>query len=97
MTHYKGSFVVVWNREDYFKEAYKQLYDREVYEEIPNDPNVLINSIMKALEKISLRGNLSIDTVNYFLVKYPKFARFYLLPKIHRRLHEVPGGSVISN
>ena len=97
MTHYKGSFVVVWNREDYFKEAYKQLYDREVYEEIPNDPNVLINSIMKALEKISLRGNLSIDTVNYFLVKYPKFARFYLLPKIHKRLHEVPGRSVISN
>ena len=68
-----------------------------MYEEVPNDPNVLINSIMKALEKISLRGNLSIDTVNYFLVKYPKFARFYLLPKIHKRLHEVPGRSVISN
>ena len=68
-----------------------------MYEEVPNDPNVLINSIMKALEKISLRGILSIDTVDYFLVKYPKFARFYLLPKIHRRLHEVPGGSVISN
>ena len=68
-----------------------------MYEEVPNDPNVLINSIMKALEKISLRGNLSIDTVNYFLVKYPKFARFYLLPKIHKRLHEVPGRPVISN
>ena len=68
-----------------------------MYEEVPNDPNVLINSIMKALEKISLRGNLSIDTVNYFLVKYPKFARFYLLPKIHKRLHEVPGRLVISN
>ena len=97
MTHYKGSFVVVWNREDYFKEAYKQLYDREVYEEVPNDPNVLINTIMKALEKIRLRGDLSSDTLNYFLVKYPKFARFYLLPKIHKRLHEVPGRSVISN
>ena len=68
-----------------------------MYEEVPNDPKVLINSIMKALEKIRLRGNLSIDTVNYFLVKYPKFARFYLLPKIHKRLHEVPGRSVISN
>ena len=68
-----------------------------MYEEVPNDPNFLINSIMKALEKISLRGNLSIDTVNYFLAKYPKFARFYLLPKIHKRLHELPGRSVISN
>ena len=52
---------------------------------------------MKALEKIRLRGNLSIDTVNYFLAKYPKFAKFYLLPKIHKRLHELPGRSVISN
>ena len=30
-------------------------------------------------------------------VKDPKFARFYLLPKIHKRLHDVPGRSVISN
>ena len=27
----------------------------------------------------------------------PKFARFYLLPKIHDRLHSVPGRPVISN
>ena len=93
----KGSVVVVWDREDYLKEAYKQLYDREVYEEVPNDLNVLINTIMKALEKIRLRGDLSSDTLNYFLVKDPKFARFYLLPKIHKRLNDVPGRPVISN
>ena len=27
----------------------------------------------------------------------PKFARFCLLPKIHKRLHDVPGTPVISN
>ena len=27
-------YVVVWDREDYLKEAYKQLDDREVYEEV---------------------------------------------------------------
>ena len=37
---------------------------------------------MKALEKIRLRGDLSSDTLNYFLVKDPEFARLYLLPKI---------------
>ena len=68
-----------------------------MYEDVSNDPNVLINTIMKALEKISLRDHFSRDTLNYFLVKDPKFPRFYLLPKIHKRLHDVPGGSVISN
>ena len=93
----KGSVVVVWDRQDYLKEAYKQLEDREVYEEVPNDPSVLVNTIIKALEKIRLRGDLSSDTLNYFVVEDPKFARFYLLPKIHKRLHNVPGRPVISN
>ena len=61
-----------------------------MYEEVPNDPNVLSNTIMKALEKIRFRGDLSSDTLNYFFVKDPKFARFYVLPKIHKRLHDVP-------
>ena len=40
---------------------------------------------------------MSSDTLNYFAVEDPKFARFYLLPKIHKRLHNVPGRPVISN
>ena len=31
------------------------------------------------------------------MVKDPKFDRFYLLPKIQKRLHDVPGRPVISN
>ena len=93
----KGSVVVDWDREDYLKEAYKQLENREVYEEVSNDPNVLDNTIIKALEKIRLRGDLSNDTLSYFAVEVPKFATFYLLPKIYKRLHNVPGRSVISN
>ena len=54
-------------------------------------------SLIKALEKVRLRGDLSKDTLDYFLVKDPKFARFYLLPKIHKRLHNAPGRPVISN
>ena len=42
-------------------------------------------------------GDLSNDTLNYFAAEDPKFARFYLLPKIHKRLHNVPGRPVISN
>ena len=62
-----------------------------------NDPEPLISTIHNAIEKNRLRGDLSADTIKYFMVKSPKFARFYLLPKIHKRLHDVSGRPVISN
>ena len=40
---------------------------------------------------------MSKDTLDYFLDKNNKFARFYLLPKVHKRLYDMPGRSVISN
>ena len=89
----KGSVVVVWDRENYLKEAYRQL------EQFSDDSSVLGNILMKALVKIRLQGDLPKDTLDYFLVKDPifAFARLYLLPKIHKRLHDVPGRPVISN
>ena len=68
-----------------------------MYKEVPNNPNVLVNTIIKALEKISFRGNLPRDSLNYFVTKDPKFAKFYLLPKIHKDLHNVPGKPIIPN
>ena len=78
--------MVVWDREYYFKEAHKQ-----------NDSSILINTIMRALEKIRKRDDLPNDTLNYFLAKDPRIAMFYLLPKIHKCLHNVPGRPVILN
>ena len=57
----------------------------------------LLNIILNTWEKIRKRGDVCTDTLNYFLIKDAKFARFYLLPKIHKRLHNVPGRPVISN
>ena len=62
-----------------------------------NDAEPLISTIHKAIEKIRKRGDLNADTIKYFMVKDPKFAHFYLLLKVHKRLHDVPGGPVISN
>ena len=59
----KGSVVAVWDREDYLKEAYRQLDDKELNEQVPDNPSVLVNTLIKALEKIRLRGNLSKDTL----------------------------------
>ena len=93
----KGSAAVVWDREDYIKEAEKQLGDEQVYEEVSNVAAPLLKTINEVIAKIRKRGDLKRDNLDYFIMKDPKFARFYLLPKIHKRLHNVPGRPVISN
>ena len=94
--------VVVWDREHYIIEAEKQLGDEEVYEEVSNDSapqkdHKTRKNINVVIAKIRKRGDLKRDNLDYFIMKDTKFARFYLLPKIHKRLHNVPGRPVISN
>ena len=55
----KGSVVVVWDREDYLKEAYRQLDDKEVYEQFSDHSSVLANTLMKALEKNTSAGGFA--------------------------------------
>ena len=89
--------MIVWDREDYIKEAENQLGDTNIYEEVPNDAQPLVNIILNTLENICERGDHCTDTLNYFLFKDAKFARFSLLLKIHKRLCNVQGRPVISN
>ena len=74
---HKDSAVVVWDRDDYIKEAETQLGDKDIYEEVCKDPRPLTSTIHKAFEKIRKRGNLNADLIKYFMVKDPKFACFY--------------------
>ena len=67
----KGSAVNVLDWEDYLKEAPKQLENRHVC-----DTNILINTIMCALENIRIQGDLANDAHDYSLVKDPKFSTF---------------------
>ena len=52
---------------------------------------------MHIIEKIRKKGDLKKETIEYFEVKDPKFARFFLLPKIQKRLNNVPDRTVIYN
>ena len=54
-------------------------------------------SIKSVISQIDKRGDISRETLDYFLINNPKHWRFYLLPKIHKRLQSVPGRPVISN
>ena len=59
----KCSVVVVWDRQDYLKEVYRQLDDKGLYEQVSGDPSVLA--------KTTSAGDLWKDTLDYFLVKDP--------------------------
>ena len=94
----KGSAVVVWDREDYMREANSQLSGKDEYQEFKGEAEGLLIKVIKSvLRKTRSRGDISDETLDYFLVNNPKLDRFYLLPKIHKRLHNVPGRPVISN
>ena len=49
------------------------------------------------IRKLRNRGDISHETLDYFTVNNPKLGRFYLLPKNHKQLHDMPGRPVISN
>ena len=79
------------------KKAEKQLGDEEVYEEGPSNTAPLLKTINSVIAKIRKRDNPKRDNLHYFIIKDPKFARFYLLTKVHQKLNNVPGRPVISN
>ena len=81
----KDSPVVVWDKDDYIKNAEKQLGDKDIYNKVCNDSGPLISTIHKTIKKNRKRGDLGADTIKYFMVKNPKFARIYLFPKLHIR------------
>ena len=89
--------AIVWDRKGYIIEAEKQLGDEEVYKEVFNDAASLLKTINAVIAKIRKWGDLKRDNLGYFMMKDPKLARFYLLRKIHQRLHNVPGRPVITN
>ena len=93
----KASAVVVWNREDYIKEAENQFGDTNIYEEVLNYTKPFMNIILNTLENICKGGDVCTDALIYFLIKGAKFTRFYLLPKIYKRLYNVPRRPVILN
>ena len=94
----KGSAVVVWERADYMKEAESQLSDEQVYERCPTDPlPILQRLITTTLRQIERTGEIGANTLKFLEKSDENLCRFFLLPKIHKRLFNVPGRPIISN
>ena len=98
----KGSCVVVWDRNDYIVEAEKQLGDKNIYQDVNFSDRILrdlVDKSNKMFRSLMSHGKTEKE-LKYFTYEYQKatnLGKMYLLPKIHKRLSNVPGRPVISN
>ena len=92
----KGSAVVVLSKEDYIKEAERQLSNTTHYLKLNKD---LIASYAKEVKTAVLsmfnRGLCDRHTRDFLSPSQPKTARLYLLPKIHKPGN--PGRPIVSS
>ena len=94
----KGSAIVIWDREDYEKEAKRQLNDEKVYEKVSGDPVPQINKKIDYLLNHMTRSKQIDKKIRSFLqLPKPQLGTMYLLPKIHKSVKSVKGRPVISN
>ena len=99
----KGSAVVIWDRNDYLKEAEKQLSDRSTYLEIKVIKKDLVNLVEqsnKMFLNLQRKSVIQEREKNYFNFNFKKatyLGKLFLLPKIHKGLSNFPGHPVILN
>ena len=99
----KGSAVVLWDRNDYIKEAEKRLGDKSVYQKVNFKEKLLCELVDKSnssFKELKRMGFISDKTLKYFTYEFKKatnLGKFYCLPKIHKHLENVPGRPIISS
>ena len=87
--------MVVWDRKDYLMKAEKQLSDKNAYKEV-NFNEELIQDLTETSNKI-FRGIIDLKYFRFYHKRACNLGKLYLLPKVHKRLFNVPGQPVISN
>ena len=84
-------------------ETEKQLNDKAVYKDVNFDKDLIPNLTSKSnrlFESLKQRQLITQKEFKYFRFEFKKtcnLGKLYLLPKIHKRLSNVPGRPVISN
>ena len=92
----KGSAVVVMNTIDYLREGYRQLQDEQFYQKIDEDVTTQISEkIFKQLTTMKSLNIITQKNFEFLNISNPTEARFYLLPKIHKK--NVPGRPICSS
>ena len=95
--------VVICDRNDYIVEVEKQLSDKGVQKHVgfkAKNLCYLVAISNRFFCGLKLGGHIWEKEMKHFMCEYKKvtnLGKLYLLPKIHKRLYEVPGRHVISN
>ena len=94
----KGSCVVIWDREDYLVEGYRQLSDQLTYTDVKKfnqkltpDLTEKSNRIFKGYCNKKLSTEKELKYLSFSIKNAYFLGGMYLLPKIHKRLFDVPG------
>ena len=89
----KGSCVVVWDREDYLAEGYKQLSDSSTYVDVKNYREKLLVDLIeksnKIFRKLCNKKVITEQKLKYFTYSFKNascLGKMFLLPKINKRL-----------
>ena len=99
----KGSCIVVWDRNDYLREAEKQLEDQNVYRKVAFKDKILCLLVVcsnRFYMNLKMKGHITKKELKYFSYEFRKsgnLGNLYILPKIHQSLEKVPDRPVISN
>ncbi len=88
--------IVIWPKDSYLAEAYRQLNNPNHYQKVPHDPTSQILAETKKLAYNLYKSNIIDNTTHKFLTSdsHARTPHLYLLPKIHKQ--DIPGRPIIS-
>ncbi|XP_053558604.1 uncharacterized protein LOC128649388 [Bombina bombina] len=93
----KGGNVVVMRKEEYFKEAHRQLQDGITYRNLSHNPVHDFRLKMRRLfQQVVALNVLTEEEINSLIPEHPVVPIFHFLPKIHKNPERPPGRPIIS-
>ena len=94
----KGSNVVIMNREDYLKEAHRQLNDKKYYMKLDKDlTKTYCDKIEKVVTELYEAKQIMEKTYKYLIDGGNRTPIFYMLPKVHKSKINPPGRPIVSS
>ncbi|CAJ0919665.1 unnamed protein product [Ranitomeya imitator] len=94
----KGGAIVIMDKLHYRNEVYRQLGDSTTYRKLSHNPTTAIQDTVKTtLDGFQTRGILDDKTHAFLTKKHPITPVFYILPKIHKDLHNPPGRPIVAS